>query len=551
MELVTASNISFSFGLSPIVSRASLRVLEKSRIGLTGPNGAGKTTLFRLLLPDSDLEPDEGSIRYSPDLGVGYAAQIPDVSEQQTVEQAILAPLAPYQEALSRAETALSTADSANAEQLLAAYQRAVDAFEAAGGYDALATGLAALDRLGCPLEPDRELSSLSGGQLSLVGIASAVIHRPQLLFLDEPGNHLDYKGLEWLEEFIRGYPGAVLLISHNRYLLDTVCTEIWHLQSGELDSFTGTYTMFRADLARRRADRDHDFRIQDRRARELELRVKQLRSIASSQYNPPAQVLNKLGAAKRKLAEAEEQRGDRPDQDRKIQLDLSQVDRTRADIAIEVSDLELHVGGQRLLGPTSFLIEGGQIVGLVGTNGCGKTSLLKRILEEGSWDNPQIRIGPSMKIGYLSQVPNHQNPKGTIMDEVRSWGPLSRDQAFDLTKPFLFAYRDMEKVVETLSGGEQNRLQLARLFYSGANLLILDEPTNHMDIPSREAIEAALDGFKGTAVIVSHDRYLLDSVAQRTLGFHAQGLHDVEGGFSAWLGYAKSLESAQVKTRT
>ncbi|KGE73394.1 ABC-F family ATP-binding cassette domain-containing protein [Spirochaeta lutea] len=535
MELITANGISLDFGAEPLLNRASLRILAQDRIGLVGPNGAGKTSLLKLLTRTDGLAPTQGSLTTMPGLRLGYAPQIPDTSGLATVEDLILRELRPFQHRLAEAEHTLAEGDPDRMDALLARYQEAMDRFEQAGGYHALDAGLAALDRLGCRLPPHRRLDSLSGGQLSLLGIAAAVIHKPHLLILDEPGNHLDFRGLSWLEGFLTNYPGAVLMVSHNRYLLDSVCTRIWHLQGGEFAAFTGSYTAFRADLARQRADREHEFRIQDRRARDLEQRVKQLRSVASSQYNPPAQVLAKLSAAKRKLSQAQETRGTRPVQDHGLGLELKAHQTSRADIAIQGTNLDLEIAGLMLLRDANFLISSGERVGIVGPNGCGKTTLLTKIMEQGSWDNPVLRIGPSMTLGYLSQIPVFNRPQGTIMDEIRSWGPLTMDQAFDLAKPFLFSYRDMDKPLGVLSGGEQNRLQFARLMYSGANLLILDEPTNHMDIPSRESIEAALDGFTGTLVTVSHDRYFLDGVVSRILAFYGDELIDHPGGFSSW----------------
>ncbi|HUX20424.1 MAG TPA: ABC-F family ATP-binding cassette domain-containing protein, partial [Spirochaetia bacterium] len=452
----------------------------------------------------------------------------------ETVGDLLLREVSPALRAMQEAEAGLSEATDDTLDVRLASYQKATERFEAAGGYDALERGLAFLSSLGLEVESSQVLTTLSGGELSLLVFARALLGRHDLLILDEPGNHLDYLGLAWLERFLGGYAGTFLVISHNRYLLDAVCRTIWHLEGGRLTRFTGNYTAFRSEWDRLRAEREHEFQANDRKARELELKVKELRSIASSQYNPPAQVLNKLGAAKRKLEEAIDARGERPVAARSLDLDLGSGS-SRADIAISFKKLDLSIGGNTLLEGASFHMRCGERVALVGANGCGKSTLLERIVHEGDWDNGPIRIGPSLKLGYLSQVPSFSHPKATILEEVRSWGPLSADQAFGFVAAFLFAYEDMGKRVGVLSGGEQNRLQFARLVYEGATLLILDEPTNHMDIPSREAIEGTLSRFEGTLLVESHDRYFLNGVVDRVVEFQERRLESHKGNFSAF----------------
>ncbi len=530
MEQIIAHTLSKGFGGPAVLDSADFRIVQGDRIGVVGPNGTGKTTLVRLITGAET--PDRGRIEPAPGLRIGYVEQVPTIGEAETVGGLLLREVEPAREAMEEAQGALAETPEGGLDAALAAYQAATDRFEAAGGYDALERGIALLSSLGLEVDPEQELATLSGGELSLLVFARALIGRPDLLILDEPGNHLDYLGLAWLERFLAEYPGTFLVISHNRYLLDAVCRTIWHLEGGGLTQFTGSYTEFRQEWERLRREREHEYRTNDRKARELEQKVKELRSITSSQYNPPAQILNKLGAAKRKLEEAKEARGERPDAERSIDLAL-RGGGSQADIAINFTGLDLEIGGRRLLEGASFDMRCGERVALVGANGCGKSTLLERIVNEGNWDSGPIRIGPSLKLGYLSQVPRFEHPRATILEEVRSWGPLSIDQAFAIVAPFLFAYEDLGKRIEVLSGGEQNRLQFARLVYQSSNLLILDEPTNHMDIPSREVIEAALERYEGTLLVVSHDRYFLNTVVDRVVEFQDRTLVSHEGDFS------------------
>jgi len=547
MELIIADKISKGFGGPAVLGAASFRIVAGDSIGLVGPNGAGKTTLMKILAGLESV--DSGRLERQRGLKVGYVEQSPAFPRTETIGDYLLRDVRPAQLILEKTAAELASASEESLKQKLAAYTDATERFEAVGGYAALDRGLAALSGLGLEADPEQVLSSLSGGERSLLQFSRALVSRPDLLILDEPGNHLDYLGLAWLERFLQAYSGTLLVISHNRYLLDAVCRTIWHLEHGELTCFTGNYTSFRTEWERLRAEREHEYRTQERKARELETRVKQLRSIASSQYNPPAQVLNKLGAAKRKLSETLEARGERPRAERVVGLDLG-TGKSRADIALQFDGLDLSAGGRVLLEKASMSIACGERVALVGLNGSGKTTLVRRIVSEGDWNSGLIRIGPSLTVGYLSQIPHFSHPGGTILEEVRSWGSLSSDQAFATVAPFLFGYEDMGKRVGVLSGGEQNRLQFARLVYQGASFLILDEPTNHMDIRSREAIEAALTEFEGTLLVVSHDRYFLNRTVDRVVELHERTLRSYRGGFSDFFA-ARYVELPRLGRRT
>jgi len=533
MELIIAENLSLHSGSKDILKDGSFRILEGQKYGLIGANGSGKTTLIRLLL--GELEADEGRLKLKPELKTGYVPQQPEYDENQSIEDFLTADLAGLQEAMNIAAEKMSGGCSDEMASLLSEYQRCCDRFESAGGYDALDRGEAYLRRLGLDNLMSQTMGSLSGGERSLVFFASALLCGPELLILDEPGNHLDYLGLAWLESFINGFKGAVIIVSHNRYLLDKTCGTIIAMEKGCLTVHSGNYSNYKIDRYRSALKEQSEWEASRKLIDKLEKKIKELQSIAMNQYNPPATVMSQLAAAKTKL-EAEKKRGLlKPDLDNEaIKLDFG-IELSKSNIALQIKGLSIAFSERTLFKEADLEINCGEKVALVGANGSGKTTLINTVLNQGEWHNQSLRIGPSQKIGYLSQTAVFSPKAVTIEDEIRSWGPLTRDGAFSIAGHFAFEYGDLEKPLSVLSGGEVNRLQLARLMYEQINFLILDEPTNHMDIQSREAIEQAVSRFKGTVLVISHDRYFLDQLVDRVVEIEDAALVSHEGNFSEY----------------
>jgi ATP-binding cassette subfamily F protein 3 len=537
MEILNAQNLFFHNGNRALLDNVSFRVLPDERIGLIGPNGAGKTTLIRLIL-GTEL-PEAGKIIPSPGLVIGHVPQELVFPAGITLGGYLLEAVAPLEQNLNSLQEALAAPDAENMETLLAEYQRAHDAFEAAGGYSALESGEKLIRALGMDNPLDQPVDTLSGGEKSLLAFGRAVMAKPGLLILDEPGNHLDFLGLAWLESFLAGWKGAVLTVSHNRYYLDRVCNRIMELQEGKLTPHTGNFSSWRLEKGRRALIDQSLYLANMKEADKLEKKIKELRSIASSMYNPPATVLAQLAAAKRKLGQLLESTPDRPPMDGEAPDIAFDHETNRSSLALRVSGFTFSypsAEGQKLLfDKASLEIRTGEKVALLGPNGSGKTTLINNIIEHWGKDSRFITVGPSQKIGVLSQIPVFSSEAVTVEDEVRSWGPLSRDTAFHLISPFLFVWADLEKPLAVLSGGEANRLQLARLLYRRADFLILDEPTNHLDIPGQEAIEEALAGFRGTLLLISHDRYFLDKTAERIIEIRDRKLVSHPYGFSEY----------------
>ncbi|MFW5807993.1 MAG: ribosomal protection-like ABC-F family protein [Spirochaetota bacterium] len=531
MKLIHGNGITYSTGDKPILDNASFSVTAGKKYALIGPNGTGKTTLLRIIT--GELEADSGSLMTKDTLSLSLVPQEVEAGGGRSIREYLLALLLPLQKEMRRLEKKLETASNDDLPDLLEAYQLCQDRFERLGGYQAEDTLLNLIKSLGMDNDPEQNMDTLSGGEQSLLYFARALAGNPELLLLDEPGNHLDYLGLAWLERFLDNFTGSVIMVSHNRYMINRVCDEIWHLQNGTLTVYNGNYNRFRIEYLRNGANTQNAHRKAQAEAAGLGKRINRLQSICRSQYNPPAQVQSELKSLQHKLSKLEEQMPEKPELlPESISLNV-RAKRSGSDIACEINNLTLTAGGTLLAQDVSFTIHAGEKVALVGGNGTGKTTLLDTIISRGAWDSDTVRIGPSQKPGLLTQTPVFSPGALIVADEVQSWGALSRDDAFDAVKSFLFSYTDMDKRLSVLSGGEKNRLQLARLIYQKANFLILDEPTNHMDIQTREVMEEVLAGFPGTILAVSHDRYFLDAVAKRVIEIRDGTITEHTGNFS------------------
>lgn len=531
MELLKAVKVNLKNGSKDILVYSDFRILEGEKYGLIGPNGAGKTTLINLILGKSS--PDSGILNIKKDLKIGYLPQVQEFESDIKIEDFLLKDLEPIQKELNRLEKLMADASPENMDKILLKYQKQGELFEAAGGYEALERGENLLKKLGLDNSLEQSMGTLSGGERTLVFFAKALISKPELLILDEPGNHLDYLGLAWLEAFINSFKGAVLIVSHNRYLLDKTCNYLFDMFNGELINFKGNYSSLKVKKYKRALNLQSEYESSKKRIESLTKKVKQLQSITSSQYNPPASIVAQLNDAKRKLKEERDKNLEKPViENDSLKLSFGK-EVSKSDLALDIKDFSFSYSDKTLFDSAELSIKCGEKVALVGPNGCGKTTLIKRIIEKADWNRDNFRIGPSQKVGYLSQIPEFSDGAITVSDEIRSWGALTEDDAFSIAKKFSFDFKDMGKNLKFLSGGEVNRIQLARLMFNKTNFLILDEPTNHMDIGSREIIEEAISRFKGTLLVISHDRYFLDNLVTRVVELNNKKLISYYGNFS------------------
>ena len=462
---------------------------------------------------------------------MGYVPQYVERDDQDTVIDWLLAEHRSRTADLHLQEEKLAHSTGKETQRALRAYQRVRDEYDRVEADSWPQRAQTMLSALGLSHKKGQQVASLSGGDKNVLSLTHALLLQPEFLVLDEPANHLDFLGVAWLEDFLSRFKGAVLIVSHNRHLLDRVVGGILTLENGGVSRYEGGYSTYRATMLRDLISQQADYVANQKRLAQLEEQVKRFAQIARSNSDP---AWGKRLRARRSVLEREKAHAVE-----KPILDQSQVraefttERTRSNIALQLRGYEKSFGDLRLFENVDLDIASGERVALVGPNGSGKTSLLHDLVETGGWDNETIRIGPSLRVGYAAQQQEVLDSGQTVLDAIRAVAPMSANEAFAVLRKFLFGWDDLDKRVEQLSGGERNRLQLARIMALKPNFLVLDEPTNHLDIPTREAVEEALDGFEGTILVVSHDRYFLDRVADRVVEVRDRRLESYSGNFS------------------
>ena len=529
MLVASFNNVSAHYGSQIVLDGASFQIDENDKLGLIGRNGSGKTTLLKVLTGGE--EPTSGSVVVPQTTTVGYVPQYIDADESVTVQDFLLEDYNRVANDLRRAEWGLESGGQADRGRALTAYQNARDAYDRMDGERFVDEAGSVLASMGLEGKEAQRVASLSGGEQNVLSLTRALLTKPDLLLLDEPGNHLDFHGMAWLEDFLLRFTGAVLVVSHNRYLLDRVASGILELEHGRITRYEGNYSAYRAQRLRDLLSQQSDYIANQKRLARLEALVHRFEQIARANSDPAWG--RRLRARRSQLERERRQAVDKPEMDTSAIRTHFESAPTRANIAIHVRDYTRGYGEDILFDKAEMEVNGGETVALVGANGSGKSTLLRDIVERGEWDSEDIRVGPSMKIGYSAQQQETLDDDHTVVQQVREAAPMSNQAAFGLLSALLFDHEDMDKTVGDLSGGERNRLQIARLMAMKPNLLILDEPTNHMDIPSQEAVEEALEEFQGTLLIVSHDRYFLDKLAQRVVEIRDRKLVSHPGGFS------------------
>ena len=550
MQVATLNNISAHFGGQDVLKGVSFSINSSDRLGLIGANGSGKTTILRVLMGEE--EPSKGSVTLASGTRLGYVPQYVDGDDDDLVMDWLLAEHIALGDALKASEDRLASASSDGAEAALNAYQDALE------NYDRYETDRwpqrapRILDSLGLNGKEGQIIGSLSGGEKNILSLARALLIEPNFLVLDEPGNHLDFMGLAWLEEFLLRFKGAVLVVSHNRHTLDRVAQGILELEDGKVTRYKGGYSEYRSTKLRDLISQQADYGSNQKRLAQLEALVKRLELTARAR--PSLTAGKRLRARRSQLKRENAQAVEKPT------MDVSAIDanfgseKTQSNIVLRLRGYNKAYGDMSLLEDVDFDLSSGERVAIIGPNGSGKTSLLRDVIAEGSWDNDTVRIGPSVRLGYAAQEQEVLEGDKTILDVIMEAPPRSNETtAFAHLRKFLFDRHDLNKKVSNLSGGERNRLQLARLTKLKPNFLILDEPTNHMDIPAREAIEEALDEYDGSILVVSHDRYFLDKVVNRVVELEDRDLVSFDGNFSEfWQARREPLtrETGRVTTR-
>ena len=538
----TFSKVSKDYGGNSIFRDIDLEIMEGERIGLVGENGGGKSTLFKLLAGKDT--PTEGVISRRRNLTIGYLAQEADPGQShKTVFEAVsevTQELVDLPLMLSQLEARMADPEVASDPDLMKAildeYGKAQERFDALGGYTLEHKVEAVLHGLGFgPAWYDLEVGSLSGGEKKLVNLARFLIKAPDLLLLDEPDNHLDLDAKAWLEQYIQSYPGTVLIISHDRQLLDHAVKKIFELEDGKISAYFGNYSYYFEERQRRLLKQNELYAVQQGEIKRLETSMRQLKgwSKLNDKFATRAEDMAK------RVERAKQESVDRPILNRdKIKVNLD-ADRS-GKIVLEVKELSKSFDERVLFEPFDLTILYGERVGIVGANGSGKTTLLKTMMELIPLDSGSVKIGASVVVGYYAQEQETLPFDSTPLDFVRRIKPINEPQAISFLRGLLFSYEDIHTSIRRLSGGEKSRLQIARLMLTDANFLLLDEPTNNLDIASVEVLEAALEEFEGTILTVSHDRYFLDKIVTKIVAISDDGSVRVyPGNFSYY--YEKS----------
>jgi len=543
MEIVQLERVALRPAGHEVVHELDWTVRNRERIGLVGPNGAGKTTLLRALA--GDLAPDEGNLHLRSGARVGLLPQrveldpglrLGDLAERQPPSIAEVA------EELRWLETQLGEREVYEDERRLARtlerQENALERFEELGGPRHEGRVRELLDMLGLSqIPPETPASALSGGQKKLLLLLQLACEGPELLLLDEPGNHLDLESKRHLERFIQGYPGSVIIVSHDRYLLDSVADQIAELEAGTLTLYTGNYSAYRAERALRQLRQQKQHASQQKKIAKIESQIARFEHWAHLVVNERH---IKQARSRRRALERMEERGEiveRVAEERRIALEIAGGRGSRE--ALRLHDVSLHFEGRDpLFEHLDLHLRHGDRVGLVGPNGSGKSSLLAVARGALAPTRGTVRIGPSTKLGYYAQEQQSLAAFETRspVELVRDRKPMAEDAAVSLLLRFLFDYGQTREPIGKMSGGERSRLQLACLMLEEPNLLLLDEPTNHLDIASAEVLEDALDDFDGTLLVVSHDRYFLDRVVDRTVELEAGALEHFAGGYTDYL---------------
>ena len=548
---VSLHDVTKSFGSEVIFSGVTAKIEDHDRIGLVGPNGTGKTTLLRVIC--GELEPDDGpgEIARGSDLSIGYQKQNCGLTFEGTIwqeMQSVFADVYALERRMKELQGQMAAGDSRPA--LAEEYRRTEDAFLARDGYQIEVKIKTVLTGMGFAEHGfDKCVDKLSGGEQTRLAIAKLLLEAPSLLILDEPTNHLDFATLNWLEDYLSGYKGALLVVSHDRYFLDKLCNKIWELEDAALWEYKGNYTAYTKQREEQDARQKKLYEQQQAERAKLEDYVARnlVRASTTKMAQSRQKMLERLGPV------GKPRRRLKPP---KIRLEF---ETEPVKDVLTVENLTIAVGsGEKervLLSGAEFNIQRGDKVAIIGPNGSGKTTLLRALLSAQPPVTGRISWGRGVKRSYYDQGSDHLDQSLTVMDTMWKAYPRMYETPLRTALGAMgLTGEDAYRLVGQLSGGERARLKLAMICLAGSNVLVLDEPTNHLDLPSKEVLQQALSEYEGTLIIVSHDRYLLDRVPNRIFAIENGKLTQYKGGYGDYLkarAEQGSEKSAPTHTKT
>ena len=539
--LLACRELKISFDAVPVLTGGYFHLEEKEKAAIVGINGAGKSTLLNLI--SGRLSPEDGSVTLQKGATFGYLTQHQGLESSATIYDELASARASVfalEKALRDTEEQISVASGTKLESLMNEYSQLSHRFEEAGGYAVRSEITGVLKGLGFSEDEfSKSCGVLSGGEKTRVALGKLLLTNPDLILLDEPTNHLDIASVAWLETYLKDYPGAVLIVSHDRYFMDRVVKKIIEVEQGRISMYSGNYTAYAEKKAAEREVALKHYYNQQKMIRHEEEVITKLKSFNREKS------IKRAESREKRLEKIERLEKPRELND-SMHLTLSSS-AVSGQVVLSVENLSKRFGSRQLFEHLDFTIRRGEKTALIGENGSGKTTILKILTGAMTPDEGRIRLGAQVEIGYYDQEQHSFNENNTLFDEIRESYPAMTDTEIrNLLASFLFTGDDVFKPIPALSGGERGRLSLAKLMLSPCNFLILDEPTNHLDIVSREILEEALSSFEGTLLFVSHDRYFINRLARRTLELDGKGLTEYIGNYDDYL-----EKKAQLSSRT
>ena len=538
--ILSCNNITKTFGTDTILSDCSFHIEEREKAAIVGPNGAGKSTLLKIIM--GRLPADDGTVTISKDKTLGYLAQHQNLSSDGTIYDELLSvkkDIIALEEKIRETEQQMKNATGEQLDTLLDQYTKMNHQFELENGYAYQSEIVGVLKGLGFT-EDDFSLpvNTLSGGQKTRVALGKLLLSKPDIILLDEPTNHLDMESIRWLENYLLGYNGSVIIVAHDRYFLDRIVTKIIEIENTHVTVFSGNYTAY--------ADKKkilRNMQLKEYLNQQREIKHQQEVITKLKQFNREKSI--KRAESREKMLDKLEVVDKPAEINDKMNIELNPSVISGNDV-LSVSHLSKAFDDNTLFTDISFDIKRGERVALIGNNGTGKTTILKIINDILPADSGEIKLGSKVTIGYYDQEHHVLDPDKTLFDELQDAYPdLNNTQIRNTLAAFLFTNDDVFKYIRDLSGGERGRVSLAKLMLSNANFLILDEPTNHLDMVSKEILENALNSYTGTVLYVSHDRYFINTTATRIIELVGQTTVNYIGNYDYYIEKKDALTAA------